>query len=424
MKMWQRFRNWAAKMLNLTVETSPPMKEESFLEWLGIRKKHKESVTSEVTYFTCLKMMSETVAKLPWKYYQKTEDGIEEPELSEVAKLLKIRPNPFMTPTAFWNAVEMNRNHFGNAYVYVRSRFKRKRYGGEYKVMDMWIMPSNQVNLLVDDAGIFGTDGGLYYWYQDRYTGHSYIFDPDTVLHFKNFFTFDGYRGASVLELLRSTVDGQIAAQEYQNKLFKNGMTGKAVLNYTGELSDGAKRKLIAQFEEFGAGASNAGRIIPVPPGFKLEPIDFKLSDAQFLELKQYGALQLAAAFGIKPTQINDYSKSSYANSEQQQLAFLTETMLFPISQIEQELNYKCLTDPQRAAGFYYKFNDKVLLRTDSKTQTEIFAQKVDKGIATINECRELEDNPPVQGGDNPIVNGTYIPLDRVGDQYGANNTD
>ena len=29
-----------------------------------------------------------------------------------------------------------------------------------------------------------------------------------------------------------------------------------------------------------------------------------------------------------------------------------------------------------------------------------------------------------VQGGDNPIVNGTYIPLDRVGDQYGANNTD
>ncbi|MFR2916945.1 MAG: hypothetical protein ACLTKQ_08425 [Acutalibacteraceae bacterium] len=54
------------------------------------------------------------------------------------------------------------------------------------------------------------------------------------------------------MELLRSTVDGQIAAQEYQNKLFKNGMTGKAVLNYTGELSDGAKRKLIAQFEEFG----------------------------------------------------------------------------------------------------------------------------------------------------------------------------
>ena len=53
------------------------------------------------------------------------------------------------------------------------------------------------------------------------------------------------------------------------------------------------------RFEEFGAGASNAGRIIPVPPGFKLEPIDFKLSDAQFLELKQYGALQLLSLIHI-----------------------------------------------------------------------------------------------------------------------------
>ena len=102
------------------------------LEWLGVKRKNKD-VMAEVTYFTCLKMMSETLAKIPWKYYQKTEKGIIEPELSDVAKLLKNRPNPFMTPTAFWNAVEMNRNHFGNAYVYVRSKFKRKKYGGEYK---------------------------------------------------------------------------------------------------------------------------------------------------------------------------------------------------------------------------------------------------------------------------------------------------
>ena len=90
-------------------------------------KKKNKDVMAEVTYFTCLKMMSETLAKIPWKYYQKTDKGIIEPELSDVAKLLKNRPNPFMTPTAFWNAVEMNRNHFGNAYVYVRSKFKRKK---------------------------------------------------------------------------------------------------------------------------------------------------------------------------------------------------------------------------------------------------------------------------------------------------------
>ena len=98
--MWQKFRNWVAKVLNLTVETSPPMEEESFLEWLGIRKKHKGSVTSEVTYFTCLKMMSETVAKLPWKYYQKTDQGIEEPELSDIRTASSFR-SPVYSSVAF-----------------------------------------------------------------------------------------------------------------------------------------------------------------------------------------------------------------------------------------------------------------------------------------------------------------------------------
>ena len=72
MNVWQKFKGWIAKKMNFTVETSPAMKEESFLEWLGVKRKNKD-VMAEVTYFTCLKMMSETLAKIPWKYYQKTE---------------------------------------------------------------------------------------------------------------------------------------------------------------------------------------------------------------------------------------------------------------------------------------------------------------------------------------------------------------
>ena len=89
MNVWQKFKGWIAKKMNFTVETSPAMKEESFLEWLGVKRKNKD-VMAEVTYFTCLKMMSETLAKIPWKYYQKTDKGIIEPELSDVAKLQSI----------------------------------------------------------------------------------------------------------------------------------------------------------------------------------------------------------------------------------------------------------------------------------------------------------------------------------------------
>ena len=54
MNVWQKFKGWIAKKMNFTVETSPAMKEESFLEWLGVKRKNKD-VMAEVTYFTCLK---------------------------------------------------------------------------------------------------------------------------------------------------------------------------------------------------------------------------------------------------------------------------------------------------------------------------------------------------------------------------------
>ncbi len=418
MKMWQRFKNRVAKILNMNVLPEAGMNEESFLEWLGIGRRQKRNRMAEVTYFTCLKMMSETLAKMPWKYYQKTGKGIKEPAGTDAARLLKVRPNPFMTPTAFWNAVEMNRNHFGNAYVYVRQKFKRQKYGGELKMMDMWIMPSNCVQIVVDDAGYFGGTGKIWYSYSDRYSGRQYIFGTDEVLHFKTSHSLDGITGLPVQYILKETVEGAAASQEFLNNLYENGLTAKATLEYTGDLNEEAKKKLVQAFEHYGAGTKNTGKILPVPLGMKLTPLDIKLSDSQFIELKKYSALQIAAAFGIKPNQINDYEKSSYSNSEMQQLSFLTETMLFVLKQYEEEVNYKMLTEEEQEEGKYFKLNEKVLLRTDSKTQMDIFAAGINNGVYKPNEARRKLDMPDEEGGDRLIVNGNYIPLEQVGEQY------
>ena len=134
MNMWKTLNKGIMKAFGMNIETdTATLNDESFLEWVGIKRdSESKKPTSDVTYFTCLKMMSETVAKMPWKLYQKTNKGISEPIDNDIARLMKQRPNPFMTPTTFWNAVEMNRNHYGNAYVYVRRKFKRKKYGGEH----------------------------------------------------------------------------------------------------------------------------------------------------------------------------------------------------------------------------------------------------------------------------------------------------
>lgn len=416
-----RFKNW----WNGNLQDSGgvmTLNSPSFLESLGIRRKRK--ALSEVTYFTCLKMLSETLAKMPVKFYQKTEKGILEAEATDTSKLLTKRPNPFMTPTVFWNTVEINRNHYGNAYVYMRKKFIRKKYGGEFRIIDLWVMQSSCVQIVVDDAGIFAGVGRLWYVYTDPTSGRQYVFSTDEVMHFKTSFSFDGITGLPVQQILRDTVAGASASQDYMNKLYESGLTAKATLEYTGELNETAKENLIKSFEDFGSGAKNTGKILPVPLGMKLTPLDVKLTDAQFFELKKYTALQIAAAFGVKPNQINDYSKSSYANSELQQLSFYVDTELFVIKQYEEEINYKMLTEEEQDDGFYYKFNEKVLFRTDSKTQMSYLKEGVQGSVIMPNEARRKLDYPDADGGDVLLANGSMVPLIEAGAAYKKGQTE
>ena len=412
MNIFEAIQNRAAgKRKN---NTAVGLNDEKLLEWLGISAPFNKPI-QEITYFTCLKMLSETVGKMPIKFYAK---GRKEAEPNEAYYLLKCRPNPIMTPTTFWTAVENNRNHFGNAYVWIQSEFDKKKYGGDYRVKGLWIMPSGDVTTIIDDKGIFGGKGGMYYWYQDKYSGESYFFRSHEVLHFKTSTTFDGITGASVRQILKSSIDGAIAAQKFKNNLYEGGLTARAALQYTGDLDKRKEKELVARFEQYATGANNAGKFIPVPIGMKIEPLSISLTDSQYYELAKSWALQIAGAFGIKPNQINDYEKSSYSNSEMQQLSFYVDTELYILKQYEEEINYKLLDPAEEAAGLYFKFNENVILRTDTKSQAEILSKYVQNGIRTPNEARALLDAPDKEGGDDLMCNGNYIKLTQLGENY------
>ena len=122
------FSGIAKKIKNAIIpERTVDMQSQELLEWLGISSTPKQLV-SEATYFTCLKMLSETLGKMPLKFYQETEKGIQRAKSNKAHKLLKTRPNALMTPSTFWATVEQNRNHYGNAYVWIRRKFKRNKY--------------------------------------------------------------------------------------------------------------------------------------------------------------------------------------------------------------------------------------------------------------------------------------------------------
>lgn len=383
----------------------------AFYDFLGVDKNAKEDILSEATYFACMKVLSEAVGKLPLKIYQYNDkNGVDVAREHELYNILHNRPNPYMTASNFWSTVEFNRNHYGNAYVWIQ---------GHGRNMKLWILPSKDVEVWYDDAKILADVPDVYYKYSAG--GKQYAFGSEEILHFKTSNTLDGLVGVSVQKQLRDTIGGAVKSQKMLNKMYDSGFTAKAVLQYTGSLNDENALKFTKNIENYAKGGlSNKGveNIIPIPVGSTLTPLNVKLADNQFIDVRQYTSLQIASAFGIKPYQIGDYTKSSYASAEAQQLSFYVDTLLYILKQYEEEITYKLLTREDMDSGYFAKFNVSVILRADLATQITTLSTAVNSFLMTPNEARAKLDLGNVDGGDKLLGNGASIPVQLTGSQY------
>ena len=226
MKLSEKVEKLNSMITNSIIRESVDLNDEELRQWLGITDTSPD-LLKEVTYFTCLKMLSETMGKLPLKYYQETRAGRIRADPSQMAYLMTVRPNKIMTPATMWSTTEMNCQHYGNGYIWMRGSFEAGKYGGTYKVLDLWPMQSNCVTVLMDDVGVFGDKGDLYYQYNDPKTGEVYLFQSSEVMHFKTWYSLDGITGQPVRNILKDTVGGALESQNFMNNLYKQGLTAK-----------------------------------------------------------------------------------------------------------------------------------------------------------------------------------------------------
>ena len=375
----------------------------NFGEFFGI---NVSSDLSEVTYFTCLKVLSESVGKLSLHLKDNDNNRILN---HEALQKLKFSPNPFMTPTPMMTLLETWRNHHGNAYAYLS-------YDNRGHLVGIYPLHPQRVRIWIDNAKIFSGKEDLYYEYNKD--GKIYLFQKDEILHLKGGLSKDGIVGMSVRETLATTLNGTKASQKYLNNLYDRGLTAKALLRYTGDLNKDLQKKMLEAIEEFINTENNPTGILPLPPGMDIVPLDLKLTDSQFFELKKYSALQIAAAFGVKPNHLNDYDKSSYSNSEMQNLTFYIDTLLYILTLYEEEFNLKLLTESERLKGLHFEFNVASILKGDLKTQAECITKYLQSGVYTINEARKKAGLPAIDGGDVIVMNGSYVPLEKLGIAY------
>ncbi|MET3616737.1 HK97 family phage portal protein [Peptoniphilus olsenii] len=359
---------------------------------------------TEITYFICLKVLSESLGKL--SIHLKDGHGVKITD-SDINYLLKVRPNPYMSPSDFKILMELNRNHYGNAYALIETK------GG--KRVALHPLDPSKVKILIDDAKILKSDATYIYKYKAK--NKTYYFKDKEIIHLKGGLSRDGIVGKSIAEELASTIKGAKESQKYLNDLYARGLTANAILEYTGELNKAKKTELVRTITDFVRDKDN-GNIVPIPLGMKLTPLDIKLTDAQFFDLKKFTSLQIAAAFGIKPNHLNNYDKSSYNNSEMQNLTFLIDTLLVILKKYEEEFDYKLLFDAELKSGVHTEFNVATILRGDLKSQAEALQKYVSGGIYTPNEARNYSGMPFIDGGDVLMVNGTFVPIEDIGKAY------
>ena len=393
------------------------LSDDNFLTALGIDPNTPKDKLSEITYFTCLKTLSEIMGKLDIKKYKIDEKkGKERVVDNELNYLLNVEPNQYYTASTLKQSIELNRNHYGNSYIY-QERHRVGRLGGQLK--SLWILPSNEVTIWMDDKGIFGNANAMWYVWQDSRTGKQYKFAMEEILHFKSSITFDGIVGKSIKDILSAQIETAQSGQNYLQKLYKGNMqSNKILIYYTGSLDPKGERALVSELENFSSSVGT-GTFLPLPVGLTATALDSKLVDAEFSVLKQANALSIAAAFGISPNFINDFSKSSYANSTTQQQALFSNTMQPIFETYKQEYTRRLLPSSEKK-NHILEVDTKALFKLNPLEQMDTISKGMQNFCMTPNEAREELGLPYLNDEKANMVlgNGNYIGLDMVGKQY------
>lgn len=396
----------AIEKRNVSVSTD---EEQKLLQMLGISEdvgsvKGKNAL-KESTVFSCIKIKSDAISKLPLKLHNK-----ETKEEHYLKNILKLRPNPYMTSSAFWKSIETNKNIYGNGYAYIDRKAGR--------VVGLYPLDSSKVKIVINNAGLIKNKGNnLVYYIITLTDGRKIKVTNDNILHFKDF-TLDGIVGYSPLDYLEALVEGAKGGQEFIRNFIKNGMTAKGLITYVGDLNEQAKRNFREKFEEMSSGLKNSGRVAMLPLGYQYQNVSFNMADAQFLENSTLTVTQIASAFGVKMHQLNNLDRSTHTNIQEQQRSFYVDTLQAILEDMEQELNYKLLSQGELNDGWYFKFNVNSIIRSDIKTRYEAYRIGIQGGFMTPNEVRELEELQDMDGADVLLVNGSYTTIDKVGQAY------
>lgn len=333
--------------------------------------------------FGCVRVLAESVGMLPCFLYQSTDSGRIKAPKEKLYSLLYIAPNDYMTPQEFWEYLIVSLCLRGNFYAY-----KVKALG---EVVELLPLLPNSVQPKLDEN-----------WnpvYQVTFPdGSCDVLSQDEIWHVRTF-TTDSLVGLSPISYARQAIGLGLATEEHGARLFSNGTVSSGVLQTDQVLTDEAYKRLKENFQERHQGLSNAHKPMILEMGLKWNQISMSAEDAQFLETRKFQLEEICRIFRVPLHMLQNTDRATFNNIENLGMGFVNYSLVPYLTRIEQRINLG-LVNKEKRGQFYAKFNVGALLRGDMKSRYESYATGINWGILSPNECRDLEERNPREGGD------------------------
>lgn len=351
-----------------------------------------ERVTSETAMRaaavqSCVRVVSEDVAKLPCILYRRTQDGGKERATEHpLYRLMKAAPNGWQTAFQY---LRMGQSHIELA-GFTAAYISRGVDG-----LPIELLPLHPSRVKVEQNPDWTPRFSV-----TRRTGSAEVVPAKNILYVPGL-SLDGITGVSVITYARETIGTALATEKHAGRFFRNAATPSGVVERPKEqkaLSEPAAQRFLETFTA-GLSGDKAFRAGLLEEGMTFRPITMPLKDSQFLETRQYNRSEIAGLFRIPPHKIADLSRSTNNNIEQQSLEYLTDSLLPRLVSWEQALS-RALLSMQEQDEYFFEFLVDAVLRADFRTRMDGYAVGIQNGILSPNEARGKENLNPRDGGD------------------------
>ncbi len=348
-------------------------------------------------FWACARLISSTIGSLPLPVYLAGPDGGR--KLARDAPLYRVlhdSPNQDQTPVDYLEQVALGMMLRGDHFA------RKIRDGGRLIALE----PVNPAlvsvrRLPTGEVGYHWSDGG-----------QSFDLTDEDVFHVRGF-GGGPLRGLSIVSHARRSLGLAIAADTAASALFENGINASGVLSTETKLDRQQTAEAQELLGEKYAGARRAGLPMVLGHGFKWSAITMNADDAQLLESRSWSVEDICRWFGVPPHMIGHTEKTTSWGTglEQQTLGFQVFTLNPYLRRIEQAVRKQLITPDERARGMFAEFNLEGLLRADSQGRARFYDSALRNKWMVINEVRGKENLPPVEWGNEPIVQQQDIPL-------------